>query len=152
MREGNCLNVALSRAKHALYIIGNYKAMDRLNRKQNTSLFVRRLLKYISQNWYRVPVLDDLMITLPDTANEEQHDVHTSATWDDNSIDLDGTTAQLGASNDNPATGGAPDATDKEQQDVQTSGDWGKNGMELDDTPAQPGASDNSSNASGPVW
>lgn len=67
-------------------------------------------------------------------------------------MDLDGTTAQLGASDDNPATGGAPDATNKEQQDVQTSGDWGKNGMELDDTPAQPGASNNSSNASGPVW
>ncbi|RHZ50301.1 DEAD/DEAH box helicase [Aspergillus thermomutatus] len=97
MREGNRLNVALSRAKHALYIIGNYKAMDRPGEKQKPSPFVRRLLKYISQHRHRVPVPDNLTTTLPDAAVEEQNGAQVSGTWGENAMDVDGT-AQSGAS------------------------------------------------------
>ncbi|PKX89516.1 uncharacterized protein P174DRAFT_507221 [Aspergillus novofumigatus IBT 16806] len=86
----------LSRSKYALYIIGNYKAMDRPNLSGNRSL----------AHSHRVPVPDELTITPPDTAVEEQNDVQASGSWNENGMELDGTAAQPGASDNNPTTGG----------------------------------------------
>ncbi|GFF31511.1 hypothetical protein IFM61606_10701 [Aspergillus udagawae] len=118
MREGNHLNIALSQAKHALYIIGNYRAMDRPSRKQKLSPFIRKLLRYILQYRYCVQVPDELMITLPDAANDEQNDEQMGGTWDENGMDLDGTAAQPSANDNHSATSGPPDATVEAQDDV----------------------------------
>ncbi|PKX96984.1 uncharacterized protein P174DRAFT_428472 [Aspergillus novofumigatus IBT 16806] len=74
--------------------------MDRSERKQKPSPFVRSFLKYISQHRHRVPVPDELTITPPNTAVEEQNEVQASGTWNENGMELDRPAAQPDASND----------------------------------------------------
>jgi hypothetical protein len=52
---------------------------------------MRKLLKYISQHRHQVPVPNNLTVTLPGAAVEDQNDVRASRTWDKNGMDVDGT-------------------------------------------------------------